>query len=381
MRAGRGWSSYGPPVRHRGDLLVVGYALVAQLEVHVWYPSLGLGPRLLLAGAVACLLARRRLPRLAPLACAVGGVVVDDLLPANHTGTGIVAIGVAAALLGRQGRPAVPAVAGLVVLTTVGTAVDLQQSSDLVTAPLVVLAVAVGSAVLYRASRQVEEVRARIADVEERSRHERAALLTGERRRVARELHDVVSHHLTVAALQASGARVQLASAGSRAAVVAALRAAEDAGRQALADLRPMLDVVGGEPGLAPRPGLADVPGLLDQVREAGLPVRATGLEHLRSVLPAGHDLVAYRVLQEAVTNAVRHGRGGIGVRLDVRDDALVLTVANDVAAGAPVGDDGHGLVGMRERLALYGGRLETSRRGGRWTLRAHLPLPAPVPA
>lgn len=384
MRAGRGRASYRPavqpsPAQRRGDLAVVGYAVAAQVEMHVWHPDAGLVPRLVLLLAVLCLLARSRWPRAVPLLSAGAGGVVGALPVGEHTGFSIVLVGVAAALLGRQGRPALPSLALLVAFVIGSGTVDLVQRSDLVTAPLVVLVTAGASAGLYRARRQVEEVRARI-DALTATGDDHTTLLGAERRRVARELHDVVSHHLTVAALQAGGARVQLAAAGPTAAVTDALRASEDAGRRALAELRSLLDVVGAEPGRAPQPGLADAPELVRRIRAAGVLVRHTGVDLAELSLPAGHDLVAYRVLQEALTNAVRHGRPVVDVRVDVDDGHLRLEVANDVGARRKEGG-GHGLVGLRERLALYGGSLDAGIRGGRWTLRAELPLPQAVPA
>jgi signal transduction histidine kinase len=268
VRAGRSTPPYGAAVQpalvpHRGDLLVVGYAVVAQLEVHVWYPDLPVPPRLLLLASVLALLARRRLPRAAPLICATGAATTSVWLPGNDVGVAIVGAGIAAALLGRQGRESVPALVVLLAVAVGHVLADPVQDSDLVTAPLVLLAVAGVSAALFRASRQLDELRARTAEVETRGRDVQAALLTDERRRVARELHDVVSHHLTVAALQASAARVQLTAHGSTRTVLDALDATEAAGRQALTDLRPLLDLVGGDAGLAPSPGLADLPALV----------------------------------------------------------------------------------------------------------------------
>lgn len=362
-------------MRRRGDLLVTAYAVAAQVELHVWHPDAGLLPRLVLAAGVLALLARDRFTVAAPLACAAAGAAMAPLDVVSGTGLGIVTAGIAAALLGRQGRRATPALGVLVVLVLLGTAADMVQDSDLVTAPLIVLAVAGASAVLYRARRQVDDVRAQIAELEARD-DDGAQLLSRERRRVARELHDVVSHHLTVAALQAGGARVQLARVGATAAVADALQAAEEAGRRAVADLRPLLDVVGGEQGLAPQPGLAQLPQLVAQVRGAGVDVRLSAVE---VDLPPGLDLVAYRVLQEALTNAARHGRGCADVRVTAEGGRLLLQVSNDLAGG-PRTSGGHGLVGMRERVALYGGRLDARRRGGRWTVRAELPLPDPAP-
>lgn len=383
MSAGPRRASYPASVqplraRHRGDLLVLGYAAVAQVEVHVWYPTLSVLPRLLLLAGVLSLLARSRFPRLAPVACALGGAATSAWLGEQHTGTAIVTAAIAAALLGRQGSRGVAALGAVVAIVVSTVAANLSQRSDLLTAPLLVLVVAGVSSELFRASRQVDEVRLQIAAVEASSRAEQSAMLGGERRRMARELHDVVSHHLTVAALQASGARVQLESGANPSRALEALRAAEQAGRQALTELRPLLDVVGGEGGLVPTPGLADVPALVAQVREGGVRVELTGTQCGFGALPPGHGLIAYRVLQEALTNAVRHGQHRVDVHVDVHPERVEIEVHNEMAAGRPTAPGGHGLVGMRERLALYGGRLDAGRRGARWVVHAELPLPMP---
>lgn len=207
-------------------------------------------------------------------------------------------------------------------------------------------------------------------------------MLTAERRRVARELHDVASHHLTVAALQAGAARLQLGL--DRDVAMQALSSAEHAGRAALGDLRPLLDLLGGAHAtdLAPQPGLAELPRLLRQVTAAGLDVRLT-VDGDLPVLPPGPDLVAYRVVQEALTNALRHGKGSAGLHLGswTAEDAVQLriTVDNPVGMRPALASGGHGLVGLAERLALYGGSLQASRRSGVFHLQALLPTSAPA--
>lgn len=382
LGAGRGRPSYHPAVqaglvRYRGDLLVVGYAALAQVETHLWHPSAPLPLRLVLLAGVLALLGRHRAPRATPLLCAAGGVVAGVWLDGAGSGTGIVTAGIAAALLGRQGRRAVPALVALMAIVVTGSLLDPMQASDLVTAPVLLLAVAGVSAGLFRASRQVDEVRARIDELVAMRDGDHAAVLSDERRRVARELHDIVSHHLTVAAVQAGGARMHLEAAGGTAAVVTALGTAEQAGREALGDLRSLLDVVGGDRTLAPQPGMADVARLVQQVRATGVEVWLSGGDAVPSQLPAGHDLAAFRVVQEALTNAVRHGRSAVDVRLAVQGEQLHIEVSNDAERVTAAGPGGHGLVGMRERLALYGGRLDVARRGSRWTLHAELPLPS----
>jgi signal transduction histidine kinase len=381
--AGRGRSPYGSrvrrgPVQRGGDLLVLGYALASQVELHVWQPDAGILPRLVLVLALAAVLARRRLPRLAPLLCAAGGSVAVTLLDDRSTGIGIVTACIAAGLLGAQGVRGVPALGLVLVGSVVSTALDPVQASDLVTAPLLLGAVAGVAAGLSRARRQADEVRAQIAEIEARSRGEEASRLVEQRARVARELHDVVSQHLTVAALQASGARVSLNSGGRTDAALDALAAAEGAGREALADLRPLLDLMGGLNGLVPQPGVGELPRLVEQVRAAGLDVQVDLPDGLPAELPAGHGLVVYRVVQEALTNALRHGGQHVQLRVSAHGGQVSIDVVNDLPGRPGGAGGGHGLVGMRERVSLYGGTLEAGPHGVSWRVHAQLPLPAP---
>ena len=385
-------TAYRPGVRvcevgTSGNLLVLAYAGVSQFEVHVWQPGAGPAPRLLLLAGVLALLGRGRFPRAAAVACALGGAAASALLGGGSgTGVGIVTAAIAAGLLGAQGRAGLPGVVAVVLATVVGTVLQPVQASDLVTAPALLCAVAAGSAGLSRARRRSAVLRAAVEDAEARGRLEEASVLTAERRRVARELHDVASHHLTVAGLQASAARLQLDL--DRGVAMDALAAAEQAGREALGDLRPLLDLLGADhgAGLAPQPGLAELPRVLRHVREAGLDVHVT-VEGALPVLSPGPDLVAFRVVQEALTNALRHGKGSAALHLAgcVTGDVVQLriTVDNPVTAGASQVSGGHGLVGLRERLELYGGNLQVGRVTDMFCLQALLPASAPagVPA
>jgi signal transduction histidine kinase len=210
-------------------------------------------------------------------------------------------------------------------------------------------------------TRQLEQ---RAADLE-REREERAALaVSQERARIARELHDVVAHHVSVMVVQASGARRVLEN--NPAAASDALAAVETAGRTALSEMRRMLEVLRtDEAGVGPQPGLGELERLAAQVREAGLPVELS-VEGAPRELPGALDLAAYRIVQEALTNTVKHaGKASARVRVRYEPEALTLEVADDGrGAAAPLlaeGEEGagHGLIGMRERVALYGGTLE----------------------
>jgi signal transduction histidine kinase len=219
----------------------------------------------------------------------------------------------------------------------------------------------------------------------EREHEEQAALaVSQERARIARELHDVVAHHVSVMVVQAAAAR--RVAATDPAAALEAIGAVETAGRTALAEMRRMLDVLRtDEAGVGPQPGLADLDRLVEQVREAGLPVQLA-IEGSPHILPVGMDLAAYRIVQEALTNAVKHA-GKATARVTVRYllRELELDVVDDGrGAAAPllagkVDGAGQGLVGMRERVALYGGEIQTGPvfPGG---YRVHVRLPYEPP-
>jgi signal transduction histidine kinase len=202
--------------------------------------------------------------------------------------------------------------------------------------------------------------------------------VAAERAAIARELHDVVAHHMSVMVVQAGAARA--VSASDPAATAEALRQIEASGRTGLTEMRRLLEVLKAEEdgnGRAPQPGLARLSELLDSMRVSGLPVEAV-VEGSPRPLPPGVDLSAYRIVQEALTNALRHA-GGASARVVVRydPDAVELEVADDGPGPPedPEASGGHGLIGMRERVQLFGGELEAGPRpGGGFLLRARLP-------
>jgi signal transduction histidine kinase len=202
-----------------------------------------------------------------------------------------------------------------------------------------------------------------------------------ERSRIARELHDVVAHHVSVMTVQAGAVRRLLTPEQER--EREALVSVEETGRQALTEMRRLLGVLKDEAEQerpaprAPQPGIATLDTLLGQVREAGLPVEMT-LEGRPVELPPGVDLSAYRIVQEALTNALKYaGPARAWVVVRYRDDDVELEIANDGRTEAAQADGGgHGLVGMRERVAVYGGELESGPRpGGGFAVRARLPI------
>jgi signal transduction histidine kinase len=198
-----------------------------------------------------------------------------------------------------------------------------------------------------------------------------------ERARIARELHDVLSHSVSVMVVQAGAERMALGS--DRAATGETLEAIESTGRQALAEMRRLLGMlrVGNEPpDHAPQPTLAELEALVSHVREAGLPVELQ-IEGEPTAIPEGVAVSAYRIVQESLTNVLKHA-GPAQARVVVRyaSRELALEIADDGQGARDAGGAGHGLVGMRERVALYGGDFDAgARNGGGFVVRARLPL------
>ena len=222
-----------------------------------------------------------------------------------------------------------------------------------------------------RLNRALRENAAR-AEQEQSARAEAAAL--EERTRIAGELHDVVAHALSAMTVQASGARRFVDRDPERTA--AAFAAVEDTGREALGELRRLLGVLRREDediGLAPQPSLAHLTSLARRARDAGLPTALT-VHGAARPLPAGVDLTAYRVVQEALARARDHGHAGrASVRVDYLPAAVAVEVVDDGAA------EDRRLLGMRERVALYGGEFSAGAQAGGWRVRAQLPAEGPA--
>jgi signal transduction histidine kinase len=234
------------------------------------------------------------------------------------------------------------------------------------------------STVVILLVRRVVRDRERRADIAERERDLAAReAVVEERARIARELHDAIAHNVSMMVVQAGAERRVLGE--ERSSTREVLETVEQIGRGALTEMRRLVGMLrsSGEEPLAPQPGLADLERLVGQVREAGLPVDLQ-IEGARRELPVGLDLSAYRIVQEALTNALKHaGQARATVSVRYRDDSLELEVVDDGAgATTRVASGGHGLVGMRERVALYGGRFEAGRRAsGGFTVRVLLPI------
>lgn len=224
------------------------------------------------------------------------------------------------------------------------------------------------------------------ADRLERERDAQAQIAAAaERARITRELHDVVAHNVSVMVVQADGAGYALDRSPEQ--TRAALEAIARTGRQALAEMRSLLGVLrsadGDDASLTPQPGIEQLAGLLEQARATGLPV-SFAVEGVPRALSAGVALAAYRVVQESLTNARKHGGPMVTAAVTLRfcEDQLVVKVTDDgKGRAAAAGDDpGHGLVGMRERVEATGGTVVTGPRpDGGWRVLATLPHAGPA--
>jgi signal transduction histidine kinase len=244
----------------------------------------------------------------------------------------------------------------------------------------------IGGVGMWLAGTAMRERHARARALEERARqlehqHELAArvAVAGERARIARELHDVIAHSVSVMVVQAGAARRLLARQPERAGE--AMREVEGSGREALTELRRLLGVLAERPEelvLAPQPGLGQLDALVERVDAAGVPVDLRVMGAPRP-LPPGLDLAAYRIVQEALTNVLKHAAGArTEVIVEYGERDLRLEVVDSGGAPAPDGHEGtgRGLVGMHQRAAVYGGDVEAlPLPEGGFAVRARLPL------
>ncbi|HEX4397927.1 MAG TPA: sensor histidine kinase [Trebonia sp.] len=272
---------------------------------------------------------------------------------------------------------AVPVVVGLSHNGGLGLAFSSSADSAGVALSLLQLMAFWLAGVFVRTRRQAASLAARSAALQRQAEQAAAA----ERGRIARELHDIVAHHLSVIVLQAAGARASGKPAG------APLEKIENSARQALVEIRRLLGVLRDpdeETGLAPQPGLGDLDALAASVRAAGVPVNLV-IDCDRAALPAAMDVSVYRIVQEALTNVLKHaGPARADVAIGCADDTVTIEIT-DNGTGEPGSQalaGGHGLAGMRERAAVFGGELAAGPRpGGGFGVRARLPLGECQPA
>lgn len=331
---------------------------------------------------VLLLLARRRFPFAAPAAYWLLAMAIsfgDGVLLAFIGSLSIVGLA-SAFLLGNLRNP-VKAGAGLII-TLVGIVVVVynipgETASDLVFIPLRFVVAWVAGYALRERAEQAEAAEQRAAQAE-RDRETAARIAVAEERsRIARELHDIVAHAVSVMVLQVGAVRHKLPDA--LAADRDALRSVERAGRTALAEMRRLLAAMrreGDEAELLPQPGLDGLDSLLDEIGRAGLPVQLH-VDGKPFPLPRGVDLSAYRIVQEGLTNALKHAHASdADVTVSYRPDELEIEVRDNGRGSATTDGLGHGLIGVRERVKIYGGKMSagTATNGG-FVLSTRLPL------
>jgi signal transduction histidine kinase len=370
------------------ELLIAFLAIAGMLELVVGRhspaaPPTTLGIAIPTVGAlVLLLLARRRFPFAAPaaywlLAAAIS--FADGVLLAFVGSLSIVGLA-SAFLLGNLRNP-LKAGAGLII-TLVGIVIVVynipgETVSDLVFIPLRFVVAWVAGYALRERAEQAEAAEERAAHAEREREAAARVAVAEERARIARELHDIVAHAVSVMVLQVGAVRHKLPDA--QAEDRDALRGVERAGRTALAEMRRLLAAMrreGDEAELLPQPGLDGLDSLLDEIGRAGLPVELH-VDGDPFPLPRGVDLSAYRIVQEGLTNALKHAHASdADVTVRYRPDGLEIEVRDNGDGSATNDGLGHGLVGVRERVKIYGGRMTagTATDGG-FVLRTRLPL------
>jgi len=370
------------------ELLIAFLAFAGMLELVVGRDSPGAPPTTLwiaiptVAVLVLPLLARRRFPFAAPayywlLAAAIS--FGDGVLLAFIGSLSIVGLA-SAFLLGNLKDPLKAGVGLIIVLVGIVIVVyniPGETASDLVFIPLRFVVAWVAGYALRERAEQAEAAEERAAQAEREREAAARVAVAEERSRIARELHDIVAHAVSVMVLQVGAVRHKLPDA--LAADRDALRGVERAGRTALAEMRRLLAAMrreGDEAELVPQPGLDGLDSLLAEIGRAGLPVELH-VDGQPVPLPRGVDLSAYRIVQEGLTNALKHARANdADVTVRYRPDELEIEV-RDNGQGSVTSDGlGHGLIGVRERVKIYGGKMSagTASSGG-FVLSTSLPL------
>ncbi|WLS48329.1 histidine kinase [Micromonospora profundi] len=393
----RRWLGSGTPGRDlmlagaslAGGLILYGLGWQPQVRPHPDVPQVLFLPPLL---AVCVAVGLRRVAPRASLAVGTGALVVDTAL-GSSLGTILIYTQVLydACVYGppRLWRWLLRVTVGLSLLGAVVGVVGFGQWRGVAVGVPVVLAgllpVLTGISVRqYRDQAAAERARAeqtaRLVELDRRQ------AVSAERARMARELHDVIANHLSAVAIHATAA---LSVPGlDRAQVESALRVIRESSVQGLAEMRQMIDVLrepepsGGQPSAGGDPALpdavtarlAEADGLVDRIRAAGLAVRVR-TDGTPGPLPVGVDLAAYRIVQESLTNALKHGTGEAELTIAYRPAEVVLTVENPVRpGGTDLEGAGAGLIGMRERATLLAGQFAAGPHDGHWQVRAALP-------
>lgn len=372
--------------RYAVDAILAALIAIAILEAWLVEDVEG-SPWLLTLFALAWglpMFARRRFPVAAPAA-----TVVLVALQAAIWGHSVsysfgvyMVVMIATAQFGLRGPTAAGLGGAALVLAAIAVVVTRDPEGDpadiVFVSAIASIAWLIGFA-FYERNRRTVELTERAERAERTRESEARAAVAEERARIAREMHDVVAHSISVMVVQAEAAEAMIDSDPARAR--RPLAAVQQTGRDALTELRRMLGVLRerAEEGaaLAPQPGLAGLDDLARQVRDAGLPVTVR-VEGAPRPLPPGIDLSAYRIVQEGLTNALKHaGPATAEVLVRYGERELELSVSDDGRGHDPAANGGgHGLLGMRERVALYGGELAAGPRPqGGFALTARLPL------
>ena len=373
--------------RHGFDALIVVAALVSVLEVVVRDAANGpTSPWSFAVPASALivlpLLARRRFPFGAPAAVWIFAAAisfVDERLVVFLAAANVA--GLAAAFLLGNLRDARQGQVGLVVVL-VGAAIVIynnpaHSSGELVAVPLLFSLGWLAGFAFRGRSEQAEAAEARAAQAERERDAAMRIAVAEERARIARELHDVVAHAVSVMVLQVGAVRHKLPAPLEE--DKEALGRVEEAGRTALAEMRRLLGAMrreGDGVALAPQPGLGGLERLLDEIGRAGLPVRLH-VDGDPFPLPRAVDLSAYRIVQEGLTNALKHARAGQADVTVMYEPREVKVEVRDDGTGSSTSDGlGHGLVGIRERVKIFGGEMTAGAAPeGGFVLSARLPL------
>jgi signal transduction histidine kinase len=371
------------------ELLIAFLAIAGMLELVVGRDSPGAPPTTLwiaiptVAVLVLPLFARRRFPFAAPAAYWLLAIAIsfgDGLLLAFIGSLGVVGLA-SAFLLGNLRSPLKAGVGLIIVLAGIVIVVynipGPQTVGDFVFIPLRFVVAWVAGYALRERAEQAEAAEERASRAEREREAAARVAVAEERARIARELHDIVAHAVSVMVLQVGAVRHKLPD--SLAEDRDALRGVERAGRTALAEMRRLLAAMrreGDEAELVPQPGLDGLNSLLDDIGRAGLPVQLH-VDGQPVALPRGIDLSAYRIVQEGLTNALKHAHASdADVSVRYRPDELEIEV-RDNGHGSVTSDGlGHGLIGVRERVKIYGGRMSagTAVDGG-FVLSTRLPL------
>jgi signal transduction histidine kinase len=374
--------------RYAFDALIVAVAVEGALEVALRQDSSD-APRTtpwLAVPATALvavpLLARRRFPFAAPAATwliAAGVSFLDGRLIVFTASASIA--GLAAAFLLGNRRDGTQARLGLAIVLGSAALVAYNDpdytAAELVFTPLLFGIGWLAGFALRERAEQAEAAEERAAYAEREREAAARVAVAEERARIARELHDIVAHAVGVMVLQVGAVRHRLPE--TLAEDRDALDDVERAGRTALAEMRRLLGAMrreGDDVELAPQPSLGTLEPLLDEVRRAGLPVRLH-VEGEPVPLPRALDLSAYRIIQEGLTNALKHARASrADVAVRYSPDELQVEIRDDGRGATPSDGLGHGLVGIRERVKIYGGEMTAgTANGGGFVLSAHLPL------